>query len=247
MAYRTSVATEDKAILNLNGVQQMKDAWVRNFSADVVSAGLISTPHNNCGYSSFWVNSVAVYAPALRVSNGQAASTGYIQTWEQQGYELSLISTQDAVYSGGGNYISGKSLYRGFVQGVNIGVAGSGGSNMVRGVVIFHTDNTGMRFSISGSGQLEGCNLNATSAMQVDSADRVYFRGTSNAAPAAGDYMLAINGATGKATKTRSVTVEYTPSGSADTNGEEGQITYDDNFMYIKAGGGWRRAALNTF
>jgi len=40
----------------------------------------------------------------------------------------------------------------------------------------------------------------------------------------------------------------FTPAGSADPVGVTGDITNDDNFVYIKtAGGGWKRAALAAF
>jgi len=42
-------------------------------------------------------------------------------------------------------------------------------------------------------------------------------------------------------------TNEYTPSGTGDSAGEEGDITYDDDFVYIKTSVGWQRAALSTF
>jgi hypothetical protein len=241
-----NAATEDNVILNDASTQQQKSAWIKTLFADNIS-GTLNSAQNDTGYNSFWVNSVAVYAPALLVSNGQIAQTGYLQRWQQEGYGLSLISTQGQVFIGGGNYISENALYRGFVQGVNIGVAGSGGSNMLFGGIIYHTDNTGMRFSIAGSSDINGCNLNATSAIQVDKDDRVYVRGTANAAAAAGDFLLSIDAATGKAAKTRSVSKMYTPTSSADAAGEVGQITYDNNFMYIRLATGWQRTALNTF
>ena len=39
----------------------------------------------------------------------------------------------------------------------------------------------------------------------------------------------------------------YTPTGSNDTNGEIGDIAWDDNYIYIKTNGGWKRAALSSF
>jgi hypothetical protein len=37
----------------------------------------------------------------------------------------------------------------------------------------------------------------------------------------------------------------YTPSSSGDTNGEVGTITWDNNYIYVKTGGGWGRAQLD--
>lgn len=39
----------------------------------------------------------------------------------------------------------------------------------------------------------------------------------------------------------------FTPSGSADNRGEKGDIAYDDEFIYIKTSGGWKRARLEIF
>ena len=39
----------------------------------------------------------------------------------------------------------------------------------------------------------------------------------------------------------------YTPSASADTAGNVGDVTFDNSFIYVKAAGGWRRTALSTF
>ena len=39
----------------------------------------------------------------------------------------------------------------------------------------------------------------------------------------------------------------YTPTGTADTNGNTGDISWDENFMYVKTSAGWKRSALTTF
>ena len=39
----------------------------------------------------------------------------------------------------------------------------------------------------------------------------------------------------------------YTPTNSTDTNGEIGNITSDDNYLYIKTNMGWKRTSLETF
>ncbi len=40
---------------------------------------------------------------------------------------------------------------------------------------------------------------------------------------------------------------DYTPGSTADPNGEEGEIAWDDDYIYIKTSGGWKRTALSTF
>jgi parallel beta-helix repeat protein len=38
-----------------------------------------------------------------------------------------------------------------------------------------------------------------------------------------------------------------TPSGSADSTGNQGDFRWDDSFVYVKTSGGWKRSALSTF
>ena len=39
----------------------------------------------------------------------------------------------------------------------------------------------------------------------------------------------------------------YTPSSSADTNGNTGDFSWDSNYIYVKTPSGWKRSALTTF
>jgi hypothetical protein len=39
----------------------------------------------------------------------------------------------------------------------------------------------------------------------------------------------------------------YTPTGTSDTNGNTGDMAWDDDYVYIKTSAGWKRAALSTF
>ena len=39
----------------------------------------------------------------------------------------------------------------------------------------------------------------------------------------------------------------YTPSSSNDAAGNEGNITRDDNYMYVKTSTGWKRTNLESF
>jgi|WetSurMetagenome_2_1015567.scaffolds.fasta_scaffold249050_1 hypothetical protein len=56
---------------------------------------------------------------------------------------------------------------------------------------------------------------------------------------------LDVNGATGY-NQVRMRT-SYTPTGTADGNGNTGDIAWDAGYVYIKTGSGWKRAALSTF
>jgi hypothetical protein len=39
----------------------------------------------------------------------------------------------------------------------------------------------------------------------------------------------------------------YTPTSSSDTNGNIGDFSWDDNYMYVKTSSGWKRTPLGTF
>ncbi len=54
-----------------------------------------------------------------------------------------------------------------------------------------------------------------------------------------------VNGATGY--NQLRVRTSYTPTGTADPNGNVGDIAWDDNYFYVKTSAGWKRAALTTW
>lgn len=40
---------------------------------------------------------------------------------------------------------------------------------------------------------------------------------------------------------------QYTPTGTIDTNGNQGDMAWDDSYIYIKTSVGWKRSGLSTF
>ncbi len=57
--------------------------------------------------------------------------------------------------------------------------------------------------------------------------------------------ILDVNGSTGY-DQVRMRT-SYTPTGTGDANGSVGDLAWDDDYMYVKTSGGWKRAALSTW
>jgi hypothetical protein len=56
------------------------------------------------------------------------------------------------------------------------------------------------------------------------------------------------NWVTNTGLKPQRITIpNYTPKSSNDSYGDEGDVTVDDNYMYIKNKSGWTRISLNTF
>ena len=80
-------------------------------------------------------------------------------------------------------------------------------------------------------------------------ADPLYFNTNSNGSVGIGTpsptAKVDVNGSTGydQVRMRRS----YTPSATSDTNGNTGDIAWDDDYIYIKTSAGWKRAALTTF
>jgi hypothetical protein len=56
---------------------------------------------------------------------------------------------------------------------------------------------------------------------------------------------LDINGANGYSQLR--LRTAYTPTGTADANGNTGDVAWDANYIYIKTAAGWKRSALSTF
>jgi hypothetical protein len=56
---------------------------------------------------------------------------------------------------------------------------------------------------------------------------------------------LSITGQTGH--QQLALSQSYTPTSSADSNGVTGAIAWDNNYVYVKTGAGWRRSSLGAF
>lgn len=57
--------------------------------------------------------------------------------------------------------------------------------------------------------------------------------------------LIDINGANGYSQLR--LRTAYTPTGTADANGNTGDVAWDDNYIYIKTASGWKRSTLSTF
>jgi hypothetical protein len=75
--------------------------------------------------------------------------------------------------------------------------------------------------------------------MRITGDGKVGIRTTSPTA------LLHLNGATGY--NQLRLETSYTPTGSSDANGNVGDIAWDNSYIYVKTGVGWKRAALSTF
>jgi len=76
-------------------------------------------------------------------------------------------------------------------------------------------------------------------AMRIDQHGNIGI-GTTNATS-----KIDINGTQGY--NQLRIRTSYTPSNSSDPNGNVGDISWDNNYVYVKTNNGWKRSALNTW
>lgn len=182
--------------------------------------------------------------------------------------------TQDAVFRiSGYGAMNGNLIIGGFVSGVppidngsKLQVYGSGyfqnngaaailrPNNSPTGNVYlqFNSISNSMKgylgFSSTGSNILELSNeLNDDIAIRTNGGERIRIKSTgligiNNSSPSSNIDIIGINGYSQFRLRT-----QYTPTSSADANGNEGDIAVDDNYIYYKTSTGWKRSALTTF
>jgi hypothetical protein len=130
----------------------------------------------------------------------------------------------------------------------NVGVGTTSPASKLEVAGVVHSTTGGFKFpdnSVQTSAvSVDGHSLDAsdgspTDALYVDDAGKV---GIGTATPTA---QLDIEGSTGY--NQLRIRTPYTPTGTADTNGNTGDIGWDDNYLYVKTSAGWKRAALSTW
>ena len=72
-----------------------------------------------------------------------------------------------------------------------------------------------------------------------------YFAGNVGIGTTTPTAKLDVNGSTGY--NQLRLRTAYTPTGTSDANGNVGDITRDDNYVYVKTSAGWKRASLTTW
>ncbi len=115
--------------------------------------------------------------------------------------------------------------------GADLKIAGGKGTGAANGgKIIFQTAPAG----------ISGATPNAL-------VDRVTITSDGNVAVGteAPTAVLDVNGTTGY--NQLRIRTAYTPIGTSDSNGNAGDIAWDDDYVYIKTSVGWKRAALSTW
>jgi hypothetical protein len=94
----------------------------------------------------------------------------------------------------------------------------------------------------TGSNKLYIANDSTTSSVLIYGDFSTGWVGIGTTSPSAG---LDVNSSTGY--NQLRMRTSYTPTGTSDTNGNVGDIAWDDTYIYIKTSAGWKRAQLGTF
>ena len=105
------------------------------------------------------------------------------------------------------------------------------------GSIITLSDNGTIEFSTSISG-IADATATISNKMYINNDGKV---GLSTTSPTSILDIIGTNGYEQLRLRT-----SYTPTGSGDTNGEVGDIAWDDDYFYLKTSGGWKRIALDN-
>lgn len=203
-----------------------------NFTNSQVSRGQSIIGSNNSithQYCSIFGNNQQTTAANQLIfadANPNTGSGGYREVFFGTGPKSNLSSGLGApvtINSSGGN---GTNKEGGLMRIA----AGRGTGNATPADIIFAT-------TTAGASGITGQSL----------ADRWYIKGntgylSNNSAPGSLLDLAGLNGYSQLRLR-----VSYTPSSSADSNGNTGDIAWDSDYLYIKTAGGWKRAALSAF
>ena len=94
----------------------------------------------------------------------------------------------------------------------------------------------------------EAFSSNSPLHLQTNGTTRIYVDdatgdvGIGNSSPTA---KLDVNGTNGY--DQLRLRTPYTPTGTSDSNGNTGDISWDEDYIYVKTSSGWKRTALSTF
>jgi hypothetical protein len=142
--------------------------------------------------------------------------------------------------------VAGNMLLSGDIAQQRLGIGISGAGDIGIQLLNYGRKHAGIRFT---GNQLivedaSGGNVPSTwySGSTLDFIVRNGNVGIGTTAPTA---RLHIQGTTGY--NQLRLATSYTPTSSADPNGNVGDIAWDNNFIYVKTSVGWKRAALSTF
>jgi len=204
------------------------------------------------GYAAGLANSnsysTGVGYEAFRVSNGQySVAIGYLAGRSSTGNRSTFVGAgagkdNTGQYSVGIGYTSLQNTSG--INNVAIGYEAGyeGGDNTLTGnsnTFLGFNASYGTNTTITNSTAV-GANITLTDSNTVILGNNASV-GIGTTSPSS---KLHINGTAGEQLRIEN---SFTPTGTADTTGDTGDIAWDDSYIYVKTSAGWKRAALSTF
>lgn len=116
----------------------------------------------------------------------------------------------------------------------------SGSNNIYRGI-LYNPSVTG---NVEQRG-VELANTNGWGIYQTNSAVKNYFNGNTSFGSTSNTAKVDITGTAGY--DQLRLRTSYTPTGTGDANGNVGDVSWDDGYIYIKTSAGWKRSELLSF
>lgn len=218
-------------------------------------AGYLNTTGNwntFLGHATGLSNTTGSYNTFLGLEAGNANTTGFFNMFSGEGAGRSNTTGNTNTFSGSRAGMSNTTGYENTFLGHCAGYLNTTGScNTFLGLAAGQSNTVGdsnvflgyhAGYKETGSNKLyianDSSNANVLIYGEFDNR-RV---GIGTVSPTAN---LDVSGSTGY--NQIRMRTSYTPTGTVDTNGNVGDIAWDDNYMYLKTNAGWKRAALGTW
>jgi hypothetical protein len=130
--------------------------------------------------------------------------------------------------------------YSGITSGVGVGTNANAPRFDINGGVGTGTGIVGDIYFSTGNAQVAGSTRHSMTTRWIMKGGTGFLSNHANP-----KSLIDINGDNGYSQLR--LRTSYTPTSTADTNGNTGDFSWDDDFFYIKTSEGWKRSALSTF
>lgn len=240
-----------------------------NIGVGTATMNVLKTGSNNTGiggYAYFRGNgshNVAIGFYALESQNNAVGNHNTV---------VGALSGRN-ISTGQKNIVLGSETGLGITTGSNNVIVGgniSGLSGTLTSTMIFATGGGAERFRVNSLGDfgistnnplaklhVRGASDTTDKALQINSLNNELFVVHNNGNSFfSGNVMLGIPGDTPSSKidindptgyNSLRLRTTYTPTDTIDVNGQSGQISIDDDYIYVKTSAGWKRTALTTF
>lgn len=170
---------------------------------------------------------------------GYSVTSGYDNTYIGRESGWTCTDCHSNIYIGNGSGRNNSTSTNN-----NVGIGANAGYSNAGSLNIFLGPNAGYNNTLSNSLWIENSS-STTPLIGADfSANRVGIN-TSLTSASNITSTLHVTGTNGY--NQLRLATSYTPTSTSDTNGNIGDVAWDDSYWYVKTSAGWKRAALSTF